>query len=145
MIRVVKRVAEKGMRDLGIKAGEPYYVLNYRKGLVASKNFPDRCAYTTNPWLKKLYAIDDAIYLFDATRVRDFKAEKNRILDMIAELLGEYIDKRDSVDERSRSHFVYSKRVEILSEWSERIEAIKPKHPLKKHLKKIRQQHPKLK
>jgi bifunctional DNA-binding transcriptional regulator/antitoxin component of YhaV-PrlF toxin-antitoxin module len=144
MIKVVRKIADASVKTLGIKKGDLVYVLNYRKGKVILKNFPDRSSYTSNVWLKKLYEIDDAIYLFDATKVKDFKLEKNRILDMIAVLMGECEQKRDECNPLSMGYFVFEKRIEILTEWAERIEAIKPKHPLERHLKKIRNQHPKL-
>jgi len=144
MIHVRKKILDRNFRDLKLFKGDECYMLDFRSGPLYSKEYPNRASLTRDPWMKKLYTLDDAINLFDATNLGNFKAEQNRIVDNIIEVVLEIETERDKFPDATPPWLVYEKRVEILKEWVERIMVIKAKWPLEKQIKKIRQQHTKL-
>jgi hypothetical protein len=143
MIKIQKHIQVQYDKKLKLQPGV-YYMLDFKAGRIYTKEFPNRAQHTYDKWMKTLYTLDDATYFFDATNLGNFKAEQNRIIDTIVEVIIKLENEREKFPEGTPAWFILEKRVEMLKEWCERLMTIKAKWPLDKQIKKIRNCHPKL-
>lgn len=141
MIRVQEKIFKKGNHRLKIpNGGGLMYILNYRKGSKYFRNYPDRSQFTDSPFMKRLYYLDDKLYFFDATNLKNFKDSQAELIYEIQQLVDELLGKAVVYPEGSKSHFIFSRRAQCLIDWIDKLEAVKAKWPLEKSIKKLKKQ-----
>jgi|GEM_PF-2515983 len=145
MIRIKHKLLKENPK-LGIpEGGGWFYVLNFRRGVVYSKEYPNRSLLTANLFLKKMYQLDDQRHFFDATNLKGFKEAQKELVNDILGYAFELQTKADLYPEGTYLNFVYQKRSNAIETWVEELSKVKAKHPLEASIRKLKSKLLKLK
>lgn len=124
--------------EIASKRGEWFFVLNYRKGAMYFRNYPDRSQYTHDKFLKKCYQLDDQLYFLDALNKKQFFEARDQLINDILEFAFEQKEKAEKYPETVPAYFHFIRRYEALKFWAEKLLEVEFYYSTKKALKKIK-------
>lgn len=140
MVKVYREYVKKPIPERGAPERGWYFMIWYRKsGKVYSKEYPDRASLTSNPFLQKIYKIEDSLYFFKPKNYKQFDEQINQIIDSAIQLSNQERNKAESYPEGTPINFLLNRRGYFLETFAEKLLEYKKTGNVQRDIKMIKQ------